>query len=240
MTQKTTTRRSAKLTQKPYKPAALFRVYDKTTGACLGYLAPSRDGSTHYQVTCDDRACWHCTCPATVECVHIKAAKELCKIRAEKGQPGCFQGRATAGVETEESKEEQVANSAAIDELIDPQLPEQPAPPARELRIDEREGRFVPQWREDGDRDWSYFTHSADDLRTVMFRDRAIADLFIAEDTEEHRAAVLRGEIKPAQPAPAPEAIKEVDDASGTLHSAAKGSFLDMCFGSLRQERRAS
>lgn len=85
-----TTRRSAKITTKPYTPAALTRVYDKATGVCLGYLAPSRDNKETYQVTCDENAIWHCTCKATVEnCCHVKAAKELCEIRVKQGRPAC-------------------------------------------------------------------------------------------------------------------------------------------------------
>lgn len=85
-----TQRRTAKLTTKPYAPAALTRVYDKATGVCLGYLAPSRDGREYYQVTCDENAIWHCTCKATIEnCCHVKAAKELCEIRVKQGRPAC-------------------------------------------------------------------------------------------------------------------------------------------------------
>lgn len=85
-----TTRRATKITTKPYTPAALTRVYDKASGVCLGYLAPSRDGKDWYQVTCDEYGAWHCTCRATIEnCCHVKAAKELCAIRVEQGRPAC-------------------------------------------------------------------------------------------------------------------------------------------------------
>jgi hypothetical protein len=92
----TTTRRTAKTTKPAYDGVVLARVYNKSTGVCLGYLAkPSKpvdeQGNVKpwYQVTCDHRGDWHCTCDATVECKHIKAVKEVCAIRVEQGRPGC-------------------------------------------------------------------------------------------------------------------------------------------------------
>nr|BBH90100.1 hypothetical protein KTC_48510 [Thermosporothrix sp. COM3]BBH90165.1 hypothetical protein KTC_49160 [Thermosporothrix sp. COM3]BBH90230.1 hypothetical protein KTC_49810 [Thermosporothrix sp. COM3] len=90
MTTALATRTSRKqAVRKPYHPVVLIRVYDKATGAVLGYLAPSRDNSKYYQVTCDEHGRWHCTCPATCECVHIRAVKEMCELRVKLGRPGC-------------------------------------------------------------------------------------------------------------------------------------------------------
>src|SRR5579859_5093622 len=100
-----TTRRTAKIS-KPYEPTVLYRVYDKS-GACLGYLAPSRDGSEHYQVSCDDSGRWHCTCKATVECCcHVKAVQEICAIRVAEGRPGCYQGQSESLPEEKGSAQE--------------------------------------------------------------------------------------------------------------------------------------
>lgn len=117
----TTKRRPAKISKKSAvcKAVALFRIYDPETGVCLGYQAPSEDKyievylekyekfvivPVNYRITCDEYGDWHCTCDGNAvwsrECKHIKAAKELCKIRHDKGMPGCFQGKATAGVES--------------------------------------------------------------------------------------------------------------------------------------------
>lgn len=79
-----------------YKGVVLVRVYNKETKEVLGYVAkPSQpcntDGTvkTWYQITCDNHGHWHCNCPATRECLHIAAAKELCEIRVKQGRPGC-------------------------------------------------------------------------------------------------------------------------------------------------------
>jgi hypothetical protein len=75
---------------KPYRPVALFRVYDKKTGECLGYVAPSRNGKDFYHVTCNEFGDWHCDCKASIEqCCHVRAALSLCAIRASQGRPGC-------------------------------------------------------------------------------------------------------------------------------------------------------
>ncbi|GHO99573.1 hypothetical protein KSF_096210 [Reticulibacter mediterranei] len=126
----TTTRRSTSgatkkaSAVKPYTPAALFRVYDKKTGAVLGYAAPARNGEKTYHVTCDEHGHWDCDCPATVEhCVHVKAAMELCGIRVKAGRPGCkfSDGKEVASQieaqaqQTETEQRDNEADRAAVD-----------------------------------------------------------------------------------------------------------------------------
>lgn len=99
-----TTRRTAKITKPAkkaeYKGAAVVRVYDKKTGAVLGYVAkPSKpvDAAGRvlpwYQITCDNKGDWHCTCEGNAkwhqQCMHIDAVKEICAIRVAQGRPGC-------------------------------------------------------------------------------------------------------------------------------------------------------
>lgn len=145
MTQQTK-RRSTKITA--YRGTTLARVYDKESGACLGYLAEpeqryDENGTVipWYQITCDNHGEWHCTCDGNAkwhrECKHIRAAQESCKSRVERGLPGCFQGKAEAGVETEERQAEQSAYDLVAD-LIDPQLPE-PAQSPEEIAAAARE-----------------------------------------------------------------------------------------------------
>ena len=62
---------------------AIYRVNDKVTGKCLGYLVPSdTEGVAPYEVTYNyTKHCYQCNCPATVECKHLRAVKEVCEIR---------------------------------------------------------------------------------------------------------------------------------------------------------------
>ena len=115
----TQTARSAK----PYTPAALFRVYDKQTDAVLGYLAPSRNGKDFYHVTCDEYGVWHCDCAATKPCCHIKAASELCEIRAKDGRPAHRQPMAEVATQevapdVDESNEEAKLDGWANEALM--------------------------------------------------------------------------------------------------------------------------
>lgn len=134
-----TTRRTTKIA-KPYT-AALFRCYDKASGVCLGYLSPSEDASkAPYQVTCDDRGEWHCTCEGNArfhrKCQHIRAACELCAIRVKQGRPACRAASLPEPVAEKTAKplisdEEMAAIAAAAHQAVD----ETPAAvePARDL-----------------------------------------------------------------------------------------------------------
>src|SRR5258708_29811999 len=69
-------------TQKQISAAVVYRISDKS-GKCLGYLVPSdTKGVAPYEVTYNyARHCYQCNCPATVECKHLRAVKEVCEIR---------------------------------------------------------------------------------------------------------------------------------------------------------------
>ena len=69
-------------TQKQISAAVVYRISDKS-GKCLGYLVPSdTEGVAPYEVTYNyARHCYQCNCPATVECKHLRAVKEVCEIR---------------------------------------------------------------------------------------------------------------------------------------------------------------
>src|SRR5579859_183904 len=114
-----TIRRTAKISKpatKDYTPAALYRVYDKQSGVCLGYLAPSQDGKECYQVSCDDRGEWHCGCDGNAKwhrtCQHIKAVQEICAIRVAEGRPGCKSASLQAIDEAETARITVIAEQA--------------------------------------------------------------------------------------------------------------------------------
>ncbi len=69
-------------TQKQISAAVVYRISDKS-GKCLGYLVPSdTEGVAPYEVTYNyTKHCYQCNCPATVECKHLRAVKEVCEIR---------------------------------------------------------------------------------------------------------------------------------------------------------------
>lgn len=192
-----TVRRTAKIA-KPYT-AALFRVYDKKTGVCLGYLSPSEDGKANYQITCDDLGTWHCTCLGNTKyhrrCQHIKAACELCEIRVKQGRPACRAASLPEPVETAKppiSDEQMAAIAAAAHQAVD----ETPVAtePARELRNVSSNGDLVPQYRgENGV--WHRFKDEQG--RDVVFIGgyEELARKFIAVDSDEHRLAV-RAELQ--------------------------------------------
>jgi hypothetical protein len=126
----TTTQRATKAKRKPapkavYQGGTLVRVYDKATGAVLGYVAKpaqprNADGTvkTWYQITCDLRGCWHCTCEGNAkyhrQCMHIDAAMELCEIRARQGRPGCYAEAVPAPVVLPETKEVAALTALAL------------------------------------------------------------------------------------------------------------------------------
>src|SRR5690348_837861 len=90
MTQ-TMTRPHKSSNRKAYEPVVLARVYDKTTGECLGYRAPSSNPEKDwYRITCDRFGQWHCDCEAVQyhqKCCHVRAVQELCEIRAMAAKP---------------------------------------------------------------------------------------------------------------------------------------------------------
>ena len=182
-----TVRRTAKITTKPYTPAALTRVYDKATGVCLGYLAPSRDGREYYQITCDDNAIWHCTCKATIEnCCHVKAAKELCAIRVKQGRPACR----AASLPEEMSEDDKAQLAIVVAKMSEDVTAELVATPvARELRCFRQWGEYTPQYRDENG-DWQNFKNEHGYSVVFLGGYADLAWKYIAVDSDEHRAAV--------------------------------------------------
>src|SRR5258708_2093830 len=75
-------------TQKQISAAVVYRISDKS-GKCLGYLVPSdTEGVAPYEVTYNyARHCYQCNCPATVECKHLRAVKEVVEARKQVATP---------------------------------------------------------------------------------------------------------------------------------------------------------
>lgn len=73
--------------QTEIQQAVVFRAVDKVTGKTLGYSVKSDSSEKYYQVQFINHKL-HCSCPATCECKHIRAIKEVGEARKEmKAEP---------------------------------------------------------------------------------------------------------------------------------------------------------
>jgi len=106
-------------TQKTRKPTEIqqpvvFRCTDKAMGKCLGYGVKSDRTSDTYHVTYNYRLHrYECTCPATCECKHIRAVKEV--VEARKGREEEAAPAASYDVVAEAVAAVEAAENAALD-----------------------------------------------------------------------------------------------------------------------------
>ncbi len=98
--------------------AAIFRCTDKATGLCLGYGVKSDSTSEVYSVTARKVAGewkYFCSCPATCECKHIRAVKEVVAARRKAMQQEAAPA-ASYDVVAEAAAVVEAAENAALDE----------------------------------------------------------------------------------------------------------------------------